>query len=338
MYPTLLPYYLVGMNQSGSTDVNITGCHIANFIAGVVISPAWQENGEEIDITDCSMDHDRSLICPTDAQQKSNHVTRLQAWGWFHTAIDCGRYGAHRGDGSICPVIYGVNIAGYAHQFINYYSGSHPGSAQNVYAEGLYKIGFSGGPAGFNFDNCQFNLQLPDPGTPFPDYVYAGGTTTWTNTEIRVYGDSMRIVLNTPGNIFKNGTITNPPVCINQEMPTNKSYPPTQFDNVSMYLTGYLLNGNGWDSLVSMGNATITVNPDFTGYIISSGYLPQIGDLLLTHHHYGDDYPQYAGLMGSWEYPVGRVTAIAGDTVKWDHTGQGLHTGDVLIIYDAKNK
>ncbi len=343
MYPGLSQYYLPGMNQSGSTAVKITGCSITSFIAGIILAPGFQENGEEIDITDCSIHNCRSAICPTNAQQKSNRIQGLQVWGGVHTIIDCSRYGAHRGDGSICPVIDGVNIAGFNHQFINYFSGSHPGSARNVYAEGLYKIGFAGGPAGFNFDNCQFNLQLPDVGVPFPDFVVAGGIMTLTNTEIRTYGDSMRIILNTIGSIFHWGTITNPPVCINQEMPP--AYPRATFDNVSMYLSGALLNGNGYDSLVVIGTAILTVNPDFTGYLhlyspagITSN---KAGDLLITQHPYGDDYPQYGGPIGSMEYPVGVVTGIGGtfgDTIYLRHIGQGLHTGDILTVQNTKIK
>jgi hypothetical protein len=43
-------------------------------------------------------------------------------------------------------------------------------------------------------------------------------------------------------------------------------------------------------------------------------------------------------LLSPVEYPVGRVTAIAGDTVKWDHTGQGLYSGNLLQVWDAKLK
>ena len=334
MYSGLESYYLPGMNQSGSTAITIRNCSFSKFIVAIVIAPGFQENGEEISIKHSSIGNCRSGICPTNAQQKSNRIEELQVWAPVHTVIDCSRYGAHRGDGSIFPIVDGVNLAYYTHQFMNYYSGSHPGSARNVYSEGMYKIGFTGGPAGFNFDNCQFNLQLSEAGTPFPDYVVAGGTMTFTNTEVRNYGDSIPIVLNTPLMVFKNGTITYPPVFINQEL---AAYPRAKFEDVSMYLSGLLLNTNDYDSLIPMGTVQMTVNPDFTGYFLSN-YSPKIGDLLITQHAYGDDYPQYGGPIGSREYPLGVVASLSTDTVFLRHIGQGLHTGDNLFAYDRRIK
>ena len=350
MYAGLESYSFPGMGRGGSTGVEVENCSFSNFIADFVNSPAYQQNGEMINFDDCNFGNSRSVYCTTNAQQKENHLNRSKIWTTVHTIIDGNRYGAHQADGSICPMVDGMNIARWVHQFIHYFAISQPGEVRDVYAEGLYKIGYSGGPAGFNIDNCQFNLQLPDPGTPFPDFVYDGSTTTWTNTEIRVYGDSMRIILNTPGNIFKNGQITNPPVCLNLEIPAGPTSvtrypPPTMFDHVSMFYTGAFLTGNGYDSIVLMTVADsslgtpvrMVVNPDFTGYFITSA-TPSPGDLLLTQHVYGDDYLAGEGPNWTGEYPVGVVTTVVGDTVNLRHIGQGIHTGDQLIVYDVKTK
>jgi len=45
LYPGLHAYYPAGMNRSGSTDVRIEECSIANFIVGVMITPSNQQNG-----------------------------------------------------------------------------------------------------------------------------------------------------------------------------------------------------------------------------------------------------------------------------------------------------
>jgi hypothetical protein len=338
MYEGLHSYYLPKMSPSGSTAINIEGCGISNFVVGIMVTPSYQQNGELINVNDCRIDYCRSSYAFTQAQSKANTINDLECWGGTHTVLDGYNYGAHKGDGATCPIVNVINIAGAVHQLINAYSNTFPISIDNVYAEGLFKIGSSGGGAGTHFNNFQIDFQVEANNVPSPDYYYYGFNTYWTNCMLRVYGTNDRIVLNGSRNYFYGGAMSTPPICRNLWLPLdNISYYPPIFSNVFMYYSNFMLNSNNYDSIISLSQKTMIVvdRSTFNGYFIDSNIGEiNIGDLLLTSNNYTD---QLTGIF-SYEYPLGYVSNIGHDTIYLKNIGVGIENGQYFPVSVAKTK
>jgi hypothetical protein len=337
MYAGLSAYYLPGMSQSGSTGIELSGLSITNFICGVMISPAFQENGELINLESSSIHNCRSAYCYSNAQQKANTVHILEAWSQIHTVFD-GRYGAQRGDGATLPMVDVVNIAGEVKELMYGSTGTFPGTFNRIYAEGLWRLGTGGGTAGMSFTNCQIDFQTSQSGVPSPPYYWLG-SAYFTDCMLRIYGPvpGKRIIMNWPNNDFDHCVFSAPPVVRILDFPF-VDYPTSEFPaslaTCTMYYSGAIMSGTGYDSTVSLGSAVIQVNPDYTGYVILPGAAPDSNDLLITSGYYPDLPTVFTD-----EYPIGYRDHINGDTVFLNHIGWGIQSGDTLsYVEDIKVK
>lgn len=364
MYPGMSQYYVPGMSKSGSTDVNIVNCRAEGFVVGFIVTPSFQQNGDNINFTNCRVDNCRDGIAFTQSQSKACTVNDLMSWGQTYSVFDGLNYGAGRGDGTTFADINVTNIAGNTHQIFCVEAKSFSFNATNVYAESLYKLGEVIGVAGANFIGFQIDFQVASPGVPSPDFYYYGFMTTWTGCTLRVYNNGVggvynRVPLNMAGNIFIGGMMSSPPVCANQEEIDRSVQPgnyPATFQNVAMYYTiPYELNANGYDSLTNLGEpgangnyihigypVPVTIDPTtFTGSLIcpaARGNGVKIGDPLLCFKFYNEVL-----LTGydSYEYPLGFVTSVSTgatqDTVYFRNSGYGIYTGS-LNVWDDQIK
>ncbi len=332
-YKGMERYYLPGMDEGGSTVVDIVGCQITAFVTGIMVTPSMQANGELVNVEKCRIDGCKVAYAWSQAQSKANTITNLMVWGGVHTILDGVDYGFPRGDGSTAPMVDVMNIAGFVHQLIHATAASFPITIKRVYGEGLYKIGYNDiGVAGIHFDDFQIDFQNGYPGVPSPDFYYFGQNTTWSSCMLRLYNGvaSQRIVFNCLNNLFRDGAMGSLPVCAT----LNPTQPPPVFEHTTLYYNNQLLNSNGYDSLVYVGTLPINVDrSSFTGYLLAknSGISP--GDLLTTPTSFSD-YPWQGSQVG----PAGFVTRISGDTVFLGNIGQNIHSGKAIDIYDAKVK
>jgi hypothetical protein len=323
MYAGLQNYYLPSMSRGGSTAIQITGCSFRNFVVGVMVTPSYQQNGEEIDVTDCSISECRSAYAFSQAQSKANTVSRLQVWGGVHTIIDGGHFGFRRTDGATCPMVDVVNVAGATHQLI--YSGSYafPVTLKRVYAEGLFKIGFSGGFAGTHFEDFQIDFQNGFPGVPTPDAYFLGDGVVWDNCMLRIYNggaNCFRLIMMSPNNLFIGGSLSAPPVI-------NPLKPPSFLHTQFYYTGGFLTTDKGGYDTILMASPEATVHCDrktFNGYVLGLSKV-RVKDVLLTAKLNDED----ANLLISVnnQYPLGFVTAVSGDTTYLQNMGAGIHSG-----------
>lgn len=339
LYKGLESYYLPGMSRNGSTDVRIENCAISNFVAGIVITPSNQQNGEEIDVDNNHIDYCRSAIAWCQAQSKENRVANLMCWGGVNTVFDGINYGVRHGDGSTAPMIDGVNVAGFVNQLFNVSVNSFPLHASNIYAEGLYKIGSTTGYAGVLFEGFQIDFQNAASGSPSPSYYYYGLGTTWIGCQLRLYnnGTPNRILLNDPGNAFIGGMMSAPPYCAIVQ-PMNGPWGPPTFTNVGMFYSGVNLNTNTYDSTATYYNdVQVHVQNGFNGWYLSSTAIPteSKGDLIVSNlvPFAHDPYGNYLAV-----FPVGFVISVDKDTVFLSNTGENIHDGDMLTLIDAKIK
>ena len=353
MYPGLHKYYQPGMTQSGSTDVSIINCRASQFVVGFIVTPSFQLNGDNINFNNDRVDICRDGIAFTQAQSKMCEINDLMSWGQIFSVFDGINYGSGGGGGSTFANINGVSIAGNTHQIFNVEAKSFPLNASNVFADNVYKIGEVIGMAGTLFNGFQVDFQVAAAGVPSPDFYYYGFMTTWYGCMLRVYNNGLngvnnRIVMNMANNNFIGGQMSSPPICANEEEILRQVQPgnyPATFTNVSMYYTSpYVLNVNSYDSMVLLSSAdTMTINPaSFTGSFVCPAKVGNgisIGEPIVAFKFYNEVLlTQY----DSYEYPAGFVTSVSkgsvNDTVYLRNTGQGIYTGNVLKLWDAKIK
>ena len=246
MYPGLRAYYPAGLGRGGSSNVQILGCSIQNFIVGVMITPSRQQNGELIDVIDCDISYNKVAYAMGQAQSKECHVTRLKCWGATHTVFDNANFGIRQGDGANCPLVDGVNIAGNVKQLCNIHAASFSGVFRNVYAEGLFRLGYIGGYAALSFEDCQIDFSTQDPGIPYPDFYILGSGAAFHDCMLRLYPGvpGARLVLSGTNDHFDGGVTNAPPIAVNLD--NNGIYSNPSFQNMTMYNSGGILGSKNF--------------------------------------------------------------------------------------------
>ena len=244
MYPGLHAYYRRGMNRSGSTAVQIIECSIINFIVGVLITPSNQQNGELIDVIDCDISDNKVAYAMGQAQSKECHVSRIKCWGATHTIFDNMGYGNWHGDGAAVPMVDGMNIAGWTKQLCRIRAASFSGVFRNVYAEGLFRLGYVGGGATIAFEDCQLDFSTLDAGTPYPDFIVAGSGASFHGCTLRHYMGNVgiRLVLSGTNDYFEGGVMNEPPATVS--LNGCGMCPTPNFKNIVMYYSGGILGNS----------------------------------------------------------------------------------------------
>jgi hypothetical protein len=302
MYPGLRNYYVPGLNRSGSTAVQITGCSITNFIVGVMITPSNQQNGELIDVIDCDISNNRVAYAMSQAQSKECHVDRLKVWGATHTVFDNRSFGLPHGDGAAIPMVDGANIAGYVKQLCNIAAPSFSGVFRNVYGEGLFRLGYVGGAASLSFEDCQIDFATQQPGLPYPDFYVAGSGASFHGCILRTYmdGKGYRLVLTGNSNTFEGGTMNEPPVTAN--LNDCGLCPTPMFKNIIMYYGGGILGSSNYGVTTTAGTPgpvnIFGTDPVYFGntYLFSN---PYGGIDLLYKFTYQGGYERTVALSGN---------------------------------------
>jgi len=301
MYPGLHAWCPRGIGRGGSTAVQVIGCAITNFVVGMMITPSNQQNGELVDMIDCDLSSNKVGYAMGQAQSKECHVDRLKCWGPTYTLFDNLTYGFRHGDGAAVPMVDGVNIAGHIKQLCYIYAPSFGGTFRNVYAEGLFRVGYVGGFATVSFEDCQLNFESEGPGKPYPDFFVLGFGVTFHNCMLRSYTTraGLRLMVSGTDDHFEGGVMNEPPIAVNLD--NNGIFPNPTFDHVQMYFNGGILgNGNpGWVSAASpiQGSDGRMPDPVYPG----NSYLfrdPDYGADLLYKVTYRDNYERTVGLTG----------------------------------------
>lgn len=338
MYQGLHQYSITGMGTSGSTAVNITGCFIANFVVGIVNSPAYQLNGELLNFNDNQLSYDFVGYAFTQAQAKMNLVRDLECWGQVYCLFDGNRFGIGHGDGSICPIVDGVNIAGTVNELIDHNAASFAVHLNNVYAEGLFRLGALNAAQGANFENFNVDFQqdgLPTvPLVPSPGEFFTGNGVTFTNCAFRIYdgnGWYNNLTMFGFGLVFMRGAMGAP---IIGGYETQGPLAPIFWNVPGFYVAGPTTGtGTPWNTYLNLGSQQLTINrTNNTGYVTHvTDTSVTVGDVLITTYWTNDYYPT---LVDNWE--VGSVSNISGDTAYISHVGVSLKD-TVYAIWDVKN-
>ena len=248
MYPGLEAYYPKGLGRGGSSSIQIIGCSLRNFIVGVMLTPSNQQNADLIDVIDCDISSNKVGYAMGQAQSKECHVERLKCWGPTHTLFDNVGYGFRHGDGANIPLVDGVNIASHVKQLCRIFATSFSGVFRNVYAEGLFRIGYVGGLATVSFEDCQINFETKDPHFPYPDFYVLGSGVTFRNCMLRSYMGSTgyRLLLSGTNNHYEGGTMNEPPIAFNVWDGWN--FPNPSFSNIQLFYSGGILGNSNTGS------------------------------------------------------------------------------------------
>jgi len=334
MYPGLHPYYCPGLGRGGSTAVQVVGCSIKNFVVGVMITPSNQQNGELVDVIDCNISGNKVAYSMGQAQSKECHVIRLECWQPTHTIFDNRQYGFRHGDGAGVPMVDGVNIAGHVKQLVNIYAASFGGSFRNVYAEGLFRLGFVGGPAMVSFEDCQIDFSTQDPGIPYPDFIVLGLGASFQNCMLRFYPGvpGVRLLLSGTNNHYEGGVMNAPPIAVNINN-EGVYYNPT-FRNVTMYYSGGILGSSNpgivTASLPFEGSNGFGTDPVYSGnsYVFRSPFYGVDVIYKITYH---DGYERTARLSGTPVLHADKSTWTAWFKLKNPKDSNLLRPGDFIL-------
>ena len=271
-------------------------------------------------------------------QSKTNVVEDLKVWGHVRTVFDNMNYGFRHGDGAGSPMVDVVNIADNIFQIFNISNYAFQGSFNHIYGELIGRIGSLGGNAGCLVTNMEVSFSSGDPGRASPDFFIAANNTIFENCVIRFYTESgkyKRWSLNGKNNEFRGGQVNAPPqIRIYGGSPV--SYP--RITGMAMYAINGVINNSDYDVFNWLTVSSLHINPDFSGWFLRKGKdgLQQRGDfskvmrgdLLIT------EYMLRETRILSWNYPVGYVDRISGDTIFLQNIGVGLRSGVELVIND----
>lgn len=339
MYPRLKKYYVPGMNRSGSTAIQIYGCNISGFNVDVLITAANQQNGECINISACYFGNAMSAIAATQAQAKTNWITHCMIWGTVHTILDGVHYGLAHSDGSAPWCVEGLNIAGANYQYIASYS-NFQSTHRNVYAENIFRIGSTSAQtssgAAVLFDGSQFDFE---PGGNSPFSWLDGASIAMKNCQVRYYnaGDQpqQRIVLNGHNLTITGGMFGAPPV---------RAFGQNQVENGS--ISGVSINyphaGQTFTDSIAGGEQVLLHVQGTDGWFVTKDTSGMSwGTLLITQRLDDiDSLSLYHPLTPEWdfEYPVGYVSSISGDTVRIENVGVNLRDSSEITVWKCLYK
>ena len=287
-YPTLLPYYLSGVNRAGSTGIRFDGLAIKHFIVDFIITPSNQQNGDLISLENSQLESAVIAYATTQAQSKLCSIKNLEVWAPVRTVIDNWTYGFHHGDGSIAPVLDGLNMASTIHQIFNVVSPNFTFEFMNIYGEGIFKYGLTTTQVSGSIINAHIDFNNADPNTPSPDFYIMQGATTNINCTYRIYpglAGAKRISVNNfyqNGNNYIGGSFNLPPMCYN----FLNHDPLTKFYNVSMYNANGTINSNSNDSISSSDKVVVHINKgNWTGWFSTTSFgigSANVGDMVIS--------------------------------------------------------
>jgi hypothetical protein len=256
--------------------------------------------------------------------------------------IDNNTWGVRHGDGAGSPMIDGINIAGHIHQIFNVTNYTFSGIYNNIYGEGVYKIGLLGGNAGAKVDGMNVDFENGNsPNLPTPDFYYYANNVIFSNCILRFYPGAvpgMRMIHNGVNVKFEFGEQNEQPLA-RLDGGAAVNYPT--MEGVTKYSIKGIINDSHRDTCYFLTVNTIHVNPDFTGYFVRYGYPNDrgdinkisVGDPVITTHK-GRNIP---GQL-FWNYPLGYISKVSNDTVYLNNIGVGIHDGEYYaeIVYSLK--
>jgi Pectate lyase superfamily protein len=209
-YPSLKQYYRGSASQGGSTGFRIEDCTINNFTIGIITSPnGLTANAELMTYENIRFYNNKACIVGCQAQEKSNRIINVGAWGRSHTFLCFGYYGVGT------PGFYsvdGVDIAGGVVRFVHRNSGGYyPLHITHVFAESIGTIGVWQSIVGDELSNSLFNFAYPEMMGGLPETQLSGEGVTFSNCTFRYYGRENYPILFKGEYLFHN-CVTNQPI------------------------------------------------------------------------------------------------------------------------------
>ncbi len=178
---------------SGSTSIKLDNIYASAFVAGICISPAGLQNGENIFITNPWVDYCKSGITTGSTQNRTVQVKNFTCWG--NTLYCFDSYSYSPGGNGCPPYVDGFNIAG-GNKWI-YRCGAWYGNAftlNNGHAEEVYGLGgcFEGRTTSFYMNRGDIYLMgtqmVGNKLIRLPNQILQCGLAGITNSLITYYG------------------------------------------------------------------------------------------------------------------------------------------------------
>jgi hypothetical protein len=216
-WPGLSAIYRGPGGNGGSSACIIKKCRVFGFLVDVNYSSNGEtQNCESMIIDTCALEMCKVAVSYGQDQTKNCVVKNILAWQNVHTVISCNKYGnAGFGSSAGCPPLLDtLDVAGLVNQLFDIDATNRFGfSANNIYAEGLFRIGrVVGMPAAITNSHLDFAGALQANATP--DYYFRGANVTFNTVVMRNYDGffDRRIHMKALGCTFINCQFDLPPV------------------------------------------------------------------------------------------------------------------------------
>lgn len=338
-FGNLLSTYYRGtgaLTNSGCSGVRIEFCKVSNFTVDIIISPNGEtSNAENIHVSDCTLEVAKVAYSATQDQCKDNFVKRMISWDRIHTCIDTVTYGRQVG---MCPYVDGWNIAGAVTRVWNLFSLRSVAAIENIFAEGLYRIGDCDAGLGLSVKNCTFDMFLSDPIIQ-PSSQISGSNIDFYNCSFRYHDNTFSRTWRIKGYGYKFSKclIERPPI-LNYAYGRLNLLAAT-FEDCR---TGYGLLS---DTNVTQGY----LRPDSPTHVAHGklefkdgggfGYNGNPNNYPFSDFHYKFDLGEYQKAVppATYAFTINATTRTGSVTITGDNREFYIAVGDVFVTNDDNN-
>ncbi|GAO43815.1 hypothetical protein FPE01S_02_09210 [Flavihumibacter petaseus NBRC 106054] len=181
-------------NTSGSTGITIDNCTANGFTVPFITSPNGQtQNAEQLTFSNIRIGDGKFGFVGCQAQERTNLISNVGAWGTLHTLFHFGSYGAGQAGQWM---VDRANIAGNVFQIVSRNSsGFYPLTMTRIAAESIVRIGSWYSGVGDVLDLSNIHLKYIDQIGFIPPYHLKGEGLTIRNSNIRYYGLSLPVIV-----------------------------------------------------------------------------------------------------------------------------------------------
>lgn len=238
------PDHYVTSSSEGSTQIQIDGCEVQNFVHGINCGASGVQIGDSITIKECNFTNLKVCVIAGESQNRGIAVNDCHAKNF--DVLWANGSGFSEGTGPGNYVNGGVFVFGYA--LINADTGTGNGSFTNVYAESIWTFGYIGTGHGWTFKDCQIKI-LSNQNRHASLHLAGGGNVNFIGGYYGLY-DNVAIPLHLDANFIVMGaTFDMPPIRANL---TNGGY--------CDWVSGHTRYGNPNGLIGSVGNGGFSAN------------------------------------------------------------------------------
>ncbi|MDE3250997.1 MAG: hypothetical protein KGO82_20195, partial [Bacteroidota bacterium] len=172
--------------RTGSSMVNILDCSFSRFLVGVMVAPnSYTTNADNIRVDNAYLQNLKVFWGAGQRQSRDNQADHIYSIGPIETVFNGKRFGQQTGT---APTFNHCSFAGVT-KYLYYGDVNFAGIKFNdVYTEGLWSLGVSGGSNPVEFNGCEINLLTS--GAFSAPLLHSGGPIIFTGGVIGYFDNT----------------------------------------------------------------------------------------------------------------------------------------------------